>query len=333
MRPILAHGQGLFKVLLMTTSSHGALRAHKLHGLGNDFVVLPRWALGGSGLPALEPALEPGLEPGLVQAPKDASAWARALCDRRRGLGADGVLLWQREAQGVRMIILNQDGSRPEMCGNGVRCLVAWLHRAGHLTSQQVTILSDAGPRRCRVERVPDADDPDYQIAVDMGHPKDIPMSAPMRLGPRELPWVGVDMGNPHAVFFVAAMPSLQELDELGQRCHGPSPHPDFARGVNLELALQVAPDRFEVLVYERGVGRTQACGTGACAVAWAAWRGGLTPTTSPITVLLPGGPLVLSLAGQDGPLWMSGPARHVYEAQTDWASMSPPSAQGAHDV
>lgn len=273
-------------------------RWHKLHGLGNDFLIGP---LGAIGLD-LDPAAR--------------TARVSALCDRHRGLGADGILLWRREGADVRMVIYNQDGSRPQMCGNGVRCLVAWLHREGHMGGAQITILSDAGPRHCRVLEAP-MDRGDYIIEVDMGPPSLIPIEPSMTFDGEPVEALGVSMGNPHAVIFFDEMPSLERIDRDGARYNGAAStrHPSFAEGVNLECCVRLEANTFEVIVYERGVGRTQACGTGACAVAFAAWLGGLVSWDKAVRVRLPGGALTLRYDGQT--LWMSGPATYVYEAQS----------------
>lgn len=272
-------------------------RWHKLHGLGNDFLIGP---IG---------SLDLGDE--------QRSARVSALCDRHRGLGADGILLWRREADGqVRMIIYNQDGSRPQMCGNGVRCLVAWLHREGHMGSDQITILSDAGPRHCRVLKAPVGQE-DYLIEVDMGPPSLIPIKPAMTFDGEPIEAIGVSMGNPHAVIFFEELPSIERIDQEGARYNGqPSTrHPSFMEGVNVECCVRLEANTFEVIVYERGVGRTQACGTGACAVAYAAWLGELVAWDEVVCVRLPGGPLMLRFDGQT--LWMSGPATYVYEAHS----------------
>lgn len=272
-------------------------RWHKLHGLGNDFLVGP--------LHAAAPSADA----------------VSALCDRHRGLGADGILLWERQGLDVRMVIYNQDGSRPQMCGNGVRCLVAWLHQYGHLgQADQITILSDAGPRPCKIIKTPQEPDAAYQIAVQMGQPQLFEVEQVPELSQIALvsPVLGVDMGNPHMVLFVSSMPALERIDEIGYALNHPDVaqrHPQFKQGVNVEFALKRDASSYEVIVYERGVGRTQACGTGACAVAAAAWQAGLVEAQQhDVVVWLPGGPLKLEWP-QRQQLWMTGPAQYVYEA------------------
>lgn len=265
----------------------------KLHGLGNDFILIAE-----SDAPAL-PALAP------------------ALCDRHLGVGADGVIVWSflQGASGAdaRMVIYNQDGSRPQMCGNGIRCLAALLNQ---LTGQRTwRILTDAGLRTCHVSA---EDEGLWSVRVQMG----APVLGTARLDAAETfdgapeAWTTVSMGNPHVVAF--AQPDLETIDALGARLNGG--HAAFPEGVNVELVRTTSPTRHEVVVYERGVGRTQACGTGACAVAAAAWATGASPDGQAVEVVLPGGPLMIE-RDASGEIWMTGPAELVFTGalRLDW--------------
>ena len=263
------------------------LRFEKWEGLGNDFLVI---------------AADPDRLPN--------EAEIRWLCDRRRGVGGDGVLfVGQTASERPRMVVRNADGSRPEMCGNGVRCVAAWLRPGGG----ELLIETDAGERRCVVERQGQG----WDVAVDMG---------PARFGDEithpgapGLRFQQVDMGNPHAVSLGQEGDlhrSLQGLDEALLDRVGPalSAAPD---GCNVELCRITGdgshPSRIDVLVWERGVGRTQACGTGACAVAAAACRAGRARWAEPLVVGLPGGDLTITVAAGGEAVTMRGPARRAF--------------------
>ncbi|MCC6559018.1 MAG: diaminopimelate epimerase [Polyangiaceae bacterium] len=258
--------------------SSGTVRFEKWEGLGNDFVVLE----------------------GIEMTP-DA---ARRICDRRRGVGADGVLVVDRAAP--RMVVWNADGSRPEMCGNGLRCVAAYLASRGG--AEALSIATDAGPRRCEVAA---AGGDRWDVAVEMGRAR---LGEPLvvsALG-REHRFVGVDVGNPHAVTFE---PYSEELiDSVGPRV-ATAP----AGGVNVEFCRMGGAGgarRIEVTVWERGVGRTLACGTGACAVAAAACEMGLAQLGEPIDVALPGGELRVTVSPGTRELSMRGPARRVFSGE-----------------
>ncbi len=258
------------------------MRFAKLHGLGNDFVLLD---LRGGG------------------APLDAER-AVALCDRHRGIGADGVLTLLpggagpagdgRGAPGgageARMLVQNSDGSVPEMCGNGARCAALWIATDGCTRPGTASVLlhTDAGPRPCAVE-APSARQ--GMVEVEMGlarleAPRGLPL--PNR---RADAWP-VSMGNPHRVLFEDGDP-LQLAREFG-------PVLCRAENANIEFARKLGPQRYQVSVYERGAGLTQACGTGACAVAAAAVARGEAKRDQPISVQLPGGELVLRVDAEN---------------------------------
>ena len=243
------------------------MRFAKLHGLGNDFVLLD---------------LRDGGEP----LPRERAV---ALCDRHRGIGADGVLTLLK---GDRMLVQNSDGSVPEMCGNGARCAALWIATAGctRAASATVPLLTDAGPRPCVVTA---ASATSGLVEVDMGIAS---LSTPVTLGRFEA--VPVSMGNPHRVIFGEPSLAASEGEAL---CR--------SENANIEFAARVAASRYEVGVYERGAGLTQACGTGACAVAAAAVARG---EASPITVRLPGGELTLTVDAQRR-VRMRGPAQLVF--------------------
>ena len=246
------------------------MRFAKLHGLGNDFVLLDLRA-GGQAL-SRERAI--------------------ALCDRNRGIGADGVLTL---LPGDKMLVQNSDGSVPEMCGNGARCAALWIATDGctRPASGVVPLMTDAGPRPCTVDA---ASPVSGLVEVDMGVAQ---LSPPRRLGAFEA--VAVSMGNPHRVIF--GDPSLAARE---------GPALCAAENANIEFAARLGPSRYQVGVYERGAGLTQACGTGACAVAATVVARG---EPSPVSVLLPGGELTLTV-GADNRVRMRGPAQLVFTGQ-----------------
>ncbi len=272
----------------------------KMHGLGNDFVLVD--------------LLDSG------QGRSDA-AWAELavrLCDRHFGIGADGVLLaLPSETADARLRILNSDGSEAEMCGNGIRCLARYVRDQGRAGSL-------AGGGALRVETLagvleltfPSAD----AVRVNMGRPRlagrEIPMlvdaepvlDQPLRVDGRELRISAVSMGNPHAVAFLgpdelAALP----LHEVGPAVEH---HPLFPQRTNFEAVALTSRHSATVRVWERGAGPTLACGTGACAVTVAGiLRGELE---SPVAVTLPGGTLQIEWEA-GGPVYMTGPATYAF--------------------
>jgi diaminopimelate epimerase len=258
------------------------LRFTKYHGLGNDFVVVDGLHL-------------------------DAARAVR-LCDRHRGLGADGVLtvLPPRTPGAVAtMRIFNADGSLALMCGNGIRCVarhLADLH--GH--AGELLIDTDSGPRACTVHR--DAAGQVADVSVEMG-PARIDGEQVFTVGDERLRTVRVDMGNPHAVLF--ELPSLQRAAELG-----PAIERQVPGGVNLGLA-RPGPGVIDLVVWERGSGLTAACGTGACAAAVASVQAGTTPAGIPVEVRLPGGSLTITVSPDLARVTMRGPAERVFQGET----------------
>jgi diaminopimelate epimerase len=249
------------------------MRFAKLHGLGNDFVLLDLRG-GGEAVPASR-ALE--------------------LCDRHLGVGADGVLTL---LPGGRMLVQNADGSIPEMCGNGARCAALWIatERCTRPGKGEVQLLTDAGPRPCLVE----ASDPRRGIVeVDMGTAV-IGRARPL------LRWEAtpVSMGNPHRVIFVDGGASALARDAGPELCR--------VENANIEFVERAGAGRYFAFVFERGAGLTQACGTGACAVAAAAIARGEARRDQDIVVELPGGALTIRVDARDR-VRMRGPAELVF--------------------
>ncbi len=277
----------------------------KMEGCGNDFVVVYR-----RDLPA-------GAQPG----------WAKLICDRRFGIGADGVLiLGDRDDLSADVLefgaigsmeVWNADGSVAEMCGNGVRCVVLRLLRDGRWDGARDAMLwTGAGLVRVRSH--------DGEIEVEMGPPRDpAPSSIPLlvTLGERVLPLLTVSMGNPHAVLWDDEAPAdLPDLATWGPLVEH---HLAFPSGTNVEWARVLDEHTVRLRVWERGVGETLACGTGACATVVS---GRLTGRLAAdrvkrgVEVHLPGGRLVVSWAGRaSDPVTLRGPARTVFSGQ--WRS------------
>ena len=249
------------------------MQFEKWHGLGNDFIV--------------------------TREPVSAEDSVR-LCDRRRGIGADGVLIVERSDDTWRMVVLNADGSRPEMCGNGLRCVVAHLAQEGP-DEGELSIETDAGLKRCRYER--QADDR-YRVQVDMG----LATVGDTLRGPAgSRCYQSVDVGNPHAV-------SFDPFEEPDVDVDGPAIEAAVAGGCNVEFVrVHDEGRRLEVVVWERGVGRTEACGTGACAVAAAAVASQRSPADTTLAVILPGGQLDIVVSEAPHQVSMTGLAVCVF--------------------
>ncbi|AOL94537.1 diaminopimelate epimerase [Porphyrobacter sp. LM 6] len=263
----------------------------KMHGLGNDFVVLDART---SALPTMTQGV------------------ARALADRRTGIGCDQLILLEPDdTHAFRMRIFNADGGEVEACGNASRA-VALLHGA------PVTIATGGGPITLEPTaggaRV-DMGAPRFEWdAIPLAYPMDtfsMPVGWPMDNGALESP-MAVNVGNPHVIFLVDDADAVP-LDALGPVIEH---DPLFPERVNVNVASLVAPDHLRLRVWERGAGLTRACGTGACATAVAAIRRGLVQ--SPVRVTLPGGDLDIAWA-PGGTIMMSGPAAESFRGTFDW--------------
>lgn len=266
----------------------------KYEGAANDFLVIDRDVLGGQ---ILTPAQ------------------ATALCDRHRGVGGDGVLFV--DTGSPSMAVINADGSVPEMCGNGVRCVALHLARQMDATHLEVDIDTAAGPQRCVVERDGDSG----MVTVEMNpaslDPQAIGLDSkapwvdqPFAIAGHELHITAVSMGNPHAVTF----------DSVGEARFGVADalqaDPHFQHGVNVGFVSDFEGDAFRLDVCERGAGWTQACGTGAAAAATAAVETGRAERGQPLRITLPGGTLRITPQETGAPIEMQGPARFVFAGE-----------------
>lgn len=249
----------------------------KWEGLGNDFLLLP-----GSPPPA-------------------APEWARRWCDRRLGIGADGLLFVD---DGPRMVLFNADGSRGSMCGNALRCIGAWWHQQGRLgVGETLVVETDCGPRSLLLAG------PD-QVEVNMELPGPVEgCEAVLPLPEIGLPGHFVSMGNPHLVVLCPeGLPSEEDFLRWGAAWQTAPFVPEG--GINIEFVARQR-ERLQVKVWERGVGPTRACGSGACAALVTAVKVGWV--AGPTWVDLPGGALLVAWDGH-GSVYMSGPARKVFE-------------------
>ena len=260
------------------------LRFWKYHGLGNDFV--------------------------LVEGPLMDPARAQRVCDRRRGIGADGVVTIlppRTSGAAVEMHIYNPDGSVAEMCGNAVRCLARHLAETRGLDGR-IRIDTGAGTKECTLHR--GAGGAVTAVSVEMG-PARLEGEQDFRIGGESLHAVRVSMGNPHAVIFDAA-PSRERAAALG-----PSIERAVDGGVNVGFA-RAAAGAIDLVVWERGAGLTDACGTGACAAAVAAVRRGDARPGTPVEVRLPGGALQITVGDDLARVTMKGPAERVFAGETE---------------
>jgi diaminopimelate epimerase len=267
-----------------------------MHGLGNDFVIVD----------ARE--LPFNTDPDRI----------RRLANRHTGIGCDQILIIQPSDSPSCLAaysVYNADGSRVQQCGNGVRCLARWLSDREPANGSGFTLIGAAGPVAVAIQG--------DQVRVDMGppcwQPRDIPLDAPEQQSRYQLMVNGqavtlgaVSMGNPHAVIQVADIEQAP-LDELGSALQA---HPAFPESVNVGVVQVLDPGHICLRVYERGVGETQACGTGACAAMACGRLWGLLDQR--VTVSLPGGDLTIDWDTMGDPVFMLGPAHYSFEGHTE---------------
>jgi diaminopimelate epimerase len=259
------------------------MRIVKAHALGNDFLLAQEQD---------------------VPAGADRPQLAREVCDRHRGVGADGLITFADGPRGARMQLLNADGSYSEVSGNGVRCLAAWLARTrGMRSGQTVEIETDAGIKTLELL---DADGRRVTFRASMGQPDDVRMQS-IEVDGVAVEAVTLRVGNPQCVV-------LGDVTEA--RLHGLASrlavHPAFPDGSNVELASVETPERVRILIWERGVGPTEASGTGACAAAVAAMSYG--GAARDVQVESPGG--VQRVEWRDQGLFLTGWAEVVLDGR-----------------
>lgn len=273
------------------------LKFSKMHGLGNDFVVLD------------------GVRQRVDLSPEK----LRYLADRNFGIGCDQILLVEKTEQAAvdfRYRIFNADGGEVEQCGNGARCFVRFVHEQGLTDKRQIRVETMRGIIEPRLEG-------DGNVTVDMGEPRFQPAEIPfladddviihlLDVADETLETTVVSMGNPHAVQVV------DDVDTHPVGEHGPliERHERFPKRVNAGFMQIVDGHHIKLRVYERGSGETLACGTGACAAAVAGIRRGLLE--SPVRVATRGGELNIAWGGPGRPVLMTGPAVTVFEGEIE---------------
>ena len=273
------------------------IRFTKMHGLGNDFVVLD------------------AVRQHFVPTP----AQAQWLADRHFGIGCDQILIVENpenEQADFRYRIFNADGSEVEQCGNGARCFVRFVHEQGLTDKREIRVETQGGLITPRLEA-------DGNVTVDMGVPRFVPADIPfladsddliqsLEFDGRSAAITAVSMGNPHAVQVVLDV-DIAPVSRDGPQIEG---HPRFPKRVNAGFMEVVDRHAIRLRVYERGSGETLACGTGACAAVVTGIRRGLLD--SPVHVTTRGGALSIAWGGMGQPVLMTGPAVTVFSGETE---------------
>jgi len=278
----------------------------KMHGTGNDFVVIDCFGPDG-------PAIA-----------DEAASRAAELCNRNFGIGGDGIILVMRgKDTAFKMRMYNPDGSEAEMCGNGIRCFAKFVVDR-EMTGGELSVPVETGAGLLVVNGIKDSNGKVSSVRVDMGEPvlapSQIPttlgtdpdpvVDAPLTVGDRTLRFTLVSMGNPHAVTFVNSVRDfpVHEIGPLVEK------HPVFPRRTNTEFIEVLNDHEVNFRVWERGAAETLACGTGACASAVACALNHRTGRQ--VLVHLPGGDLDIEWSEADNHVYMTGPAVEVFEGE-----------------
>lgn len=268
----------------------------KMHGLGNDYVCINCFR----------------------ERVEDPSGFARILCDRHYGIGADGlILICPSKVSDFKMEIYNSDGSVAGMCGNGIRCLGKYVYDYRLTGKETLSIETKSGIRNMYLHI---QDGKACGAMVDMGVPrlnahsipilseKDLVINEPIEVQEKNYRMTGISMGNPHAVIFLEEINGIS-LEETGRELEF---HPRFPERANIEFCHVTARDRMEIRVWERGVGETLACGTGACAAVVASVLNDLTDEE--VIVKLLGGELSVRWDRKVNHVFLEGPAVKVFD-------------------
>ncbi|KWX73947.1 diaminopimelate epimerase [Paenibacillus jilunlii] len=273
----------------------------KMHGLGNDFIIVF----------------------GEQELPGNASELAVTLCNRFFGIGADGlVYILPSERGDYMMRIMNSDGSEAEQCGNAIRCVSKYVYEHGLVSSEQIVIETiGAGEQKVSLQV---KDGVVETVTVDMGEPvlsgtqipvaidAELVLDQPIEADGRAFRFTAVSMGNPHCVIYVDDAVGF-DLATWGPKLEV---HPLFPRKVNVEFATVLDRSHVDMRVWERGAGPTLACGTGACATLVSSVLNGLTDRSA--TISLKGGDLFIEWNEEDNHVYMTGPAQVVYTGSVE---------------
>lgn len=275
------------------------LKFTKMHGIGNDFVVID----------------------AINQQVELSAAQIRQIADRHFGVGCDQLLLVEKPTGKFDNVdfqyrIFNADGGEVEQCGNGARCFVKFVHEQGLTKKHEIRVETARGVITLNMQE-------DGQVTVNMGSPNFEPAQIPFTAAQEALSYelelkeahvsiCAVSMGNPHAVQLV------EDLDTAGVASIGPQieSHPRFPQHVNAGFMQIISPHHIRLRVYERGSGETLACGSGACAAVVSGIK--LGKLQSPVRVSMRGGELNIVWEGGTTPVWMTGPAESVFDGEID---------------
>lgn len=293
---------------VMTTNDE-TLSFYKMNGIGNDFVLFDARSF----------------------AEHPTKSEVKLLCDRKRGVGSDGVILLEEgDAEPFRMVMYNPDGSRPEMCGNGIRCIARLIYDLGATDQTEFNIETDAGIKELSLSLDEETGEVDG-VSVNMGQAglnrSEVPMKGPegpvrdepIETEDEEFEITAVSTGNPHITIFV------DEAEEVPLEEWGPplEYHDAFPERTNVHFVEVLGDHELRQRTWERGAGVTEACGTGACGVSVSAIA--TNRAASPITVHLDGGDLHIQWDGEDQPIFMEGPAEYCFTGEwvirdDDWS-------------
>ena len=275
----------------------------KMHGLGNDFVMID--------------AINQSVHLSMTQ--------IQFLADRHRGIGCDQLLLLEKPTTSdadFKYRIFNADGSEVAQCGNGVRCFARFVYDKGLTDKHQIAVETNSGLVYPSLEN-------DGMVLVDMGAP---------RFKPKDIPFIvekqathyslilddgstkemgAVSLGNPHAVIIVDDV-AIEDVVKIGSMIEH---HARFPERVNVGFMQIISPTEIKLRVFERGVGETQACGTGACAAVVSGIQRGMLDREVKVNLL--GGSLLIAWADNESPVWMTGDAEHVYDGEIAWTTIN----------
>lgn len=275
----------------------------KMQGLGNDYVYVNCFK----------------------ETVENPSSVAKFVSNRNFGIGSDGlILICPSETADFQMVMYNADGSRGEMCGNGIRCVAKYVYDYGLTDKTRISVETLGGIKYLDLTV---EDGKVRLVKVDMGEPHLAPEEIPIAMDDKDVGKVideeidvdgtvyhmtGVSMGNPHTVVYMHDLKGL-EIEKIGPKFES---HPRFPQRINTEFAHVLDEHTVEMRVWERGSGETLACGTGACAVAVASILNGLTKRS--VTVKLLGGDLMIEWNEENGHVFMTGPAEVVFDGEID---------------